>query len=217
MRFFQHRSKEAKGNLPMIILSLLLAILIWLVVAMTLYPSIPKTIENIPLSVDIAGSPAADSGLSVISCDVDTVDVQLVGSRTQIGNLNAENLTAYVDYENVTSTGKKTLSIKVKSDSGINYEVKSILPRPLLSNLINTTPCRSRSSPKYRMSSMQKERRSIRTSSPASQTSSILQVRPHSLRKFRRYMPFPTAISHSIPRIRSTATRYSYSQRTERA
>ena len=93
MRFFQHRSKEAKGNLPMIILSLLLAILIWLVVAMTLYPSIPKTIENIPLSVDIAGSPAADSGLSVISCDVDTVDVQLVGSRTQIGNLNAENLT----------------------------------------------------------------------------------------------------------------------------
>ena len=65
----------------MIILSLLLAILIWLVVAMTLYPSIPKTIENIPLSVDIAGSPAADSGLSVISCDVDTVDVQLVGSR----------------------------------------------------------------------------------------------------------------------------------------
>lgn len=95
---------------------------------MTLYPSIPKTIENIPLSVDIAGSPAADSGLSVISCDVDTVDVQLVGSRTQIGNLNAENLTAYVDYENVTSTGKKTLSIKVKSDSGINYEVKSITP-----------------------------------------------------------------------------------------
>ncbi len=128
MRFFQHRSKEARGNLPMIILSLLLAILIWLVVAMTLYPSIPKTIENIPLSVDIAGSPAADSGLSVISCDVDTVDVQLVGSRTQIGNLNAENLTAYVDYENVTSTGKKTLSIKVKSDSGINYEVKSITP-----------------------------------------------------------------------------------------
>lgn len=128
MRFFQHRSKEAKGNLPMIILSLLLAILIWLVVAMTLYPSIPKTIENIPLSVDIAGSPAADSGLSVISCDVDTVDVQLVGSRTQIGKLNAENLTAYVDYENVTSTGKKTLSIKVKSDSGINYEVKSITP-----------------------------------------------------------------------------------------
>ena len=128
MRFFQHRSKEAKGNLPMIIISLLLAILIWLVVAMTLYPSIPKTIENIPLSVDIAGSPAADSGLSVISCDVDTVDVQLVGSRTQIGNLNAENLTAYVDYENVTSTGKKTLSIKVKSDSGINYEVKSITP-----------------------------------------------------------------------------------------
>ena len=37
MRFFQHRSKEAKSNLPMIILSLLLAILIWLVVAMTLY------------------------------------------------------------------------------------------------------------------------------------------------------------------------------------
>ena len=118
MRFFQHRSKEAKGNLPMIILSLLLAILIWLVVAMTLYPSIPKTIENIPLSVDIAGSPAADSGLSVISCDVDTVDVQLVGSRTQIGNLNAENLTAYVDYEMLPQQAKKRSLSKSRATVG---------------------------------------------------------------------------------------------------
>ena len=75
MRFFQHRSKESKGNLPMIILSLLLAILIWLVVAMTLYPSIPKTIENIPLSVDIAGCPADFLFVRVFCWDFVLLDV----------------------------------------------------------------------------------------------------------------------------------------------
>ena len=128
MSLFKHKAKESKGSLSLIIISAILAILVWFIVAMTLYPSIPKTIVNIPLVYDISGTSAADSGLSVISCDVDTVDVQVVGSRTQIGNLNAENLVAYVDYENVTTTGNKTLSIKVRSDSGINYEVKSITP-----------------------------------------------------------------------------------------
>ena len=95
---------------------------------MTQYPSVPKTIEHIPVSLDISGTSAGLNGLSVISCDVKDVTVELLGSRTQVGNLNNENLEAYIDAENVSNSGTKKLSIKIKSKSGINYEVKSVYP-----------------------------------------------------------------------------------------
>ncbi|MBP3310466.1 MAG: hypothetical protein J6L05_06640 [Ruminococcus sp.] len=119
---------KTKNNLSLAIYSILIAILAWFVISMTFYPSVPKTIKDIPVNIDISGTYAAENGLSVISCDVKSVDVQIRGSRTQVGNLNADSLTAYIDVENVSSTGQKTLSIKIRSDSGINYEVSSISP-----------------------------------------------------------------------------------------
>ena len=120
--------KGAQNNLSLAIYSIILAILVWFVISMTFYPSVPKTIENVTLSLDISGTPAADSGLSITQCDVETVNVRIKGSRTQVGNMNSDSLTAYIDADNVTTTGKKTLNIKVRGSSNINYEVDSISP-----------------------------------------------------------------------------------------
>lgn len=120
--------KGAQNNLSLAIYSLIIAILLWFVISMTFYPSVPKTIENVELSLDLSGTSASDMGLTVIDCDVETVKVRIKGSRTQVGNLNSDSLTAYIDANNVTTTGKKTLSIKVRGNSNINYEVDSITP-----------------------------------------------------------------------------------------
>jgi hypothetical protein len=120
--------KGAKDNLALAIYSVIIAILLWFVISMTFYPSVPKTLTNVKLSLDISGTSAADSGLSVISCDVDTVNVRIKGSRTQVGTMTSDSLTAYIDAENITSVGKKTLNIKVKGGNGISYEVDSISP-----------------------------------------------------------------------------------------
>lgn len=121
-------AKRLKNNLSLAIYSVVIAILAWFIVSMTVYPSVPKTISNIPLDIDITGTPAAENDLSVISCSVDSVNVEILGSRAQIGNLNNENLKAHIDASNVTSTGTKQLAITVTSSSGIQYEVKSITP-----------------------------------------------------------------------------------------
>ena len=120
--------KGAQNNLSLAVYSIILAILVWFVISMTFYPSVPKTIDNVALNIDISGTPAAESGLSVIDCNVESVKVRIKGSRTQVGNMNSDSLTAYIDAENVTTTGKKTLNIKIKSNSNINYEVDSITP-----------------------------------------------------------------------------------------
>lgn len=122
------QSKFMKNNFSLAVLSVIISVIAWFYISMTQYPSVPKTIEHIPVSLDISGTSAELNGLSVISCDIKDVTVELLGSRTQVGNLNNENLEAYIDAENVSNTGTKKLSIKIKSSSGIKYEVKSVNP-----------------------------------------------------------------------------------------
>lgn len=121
-------AKATQNNLSLAIYSVLIACFCWFVISMTLYPSVTKNIENITISVDISGSSAAENGLSVISCDVEEVNIKVKGSRTQATNLNSESFTAYIDADNISTAGRKTLPIKIKSNTGIQYEVESISP-----------------------------------------------------------------------------------------
>lgn len=133
MSFFNRiKDKIINGfrtNLSLAVCSVVLAVIAWFVISMTLYPSIPKTIQNIPLSIDITGTSAAENGLSLISCDVETVDVKILGNRAQIGNLNEENVKARIVADNITSTGTKSLSIHISCDNpNIEFQVESITP-----------------------------------------------------------------------------------------
>lgn len=122
-------AKATQNNLSLAIYSVLIACFCWFVISMTLYPSVTKDIENITLDIDISGSSAAESGLSVISCDVEEVNIRVKGSRTQAADLNSESFTAYIDADNISTSGRKTLPIKIRSNTGIQYEVESIYPQ----------------------------------------------------------------------------------------
>ncbi len=129
MKFFNNlKERYMSNNLFLAVLAGIIAVILWLVISLTQYPSVQKTIEHIPVTIDISGSTASQNGLSVIGCDVEEVKVELLGSRTQIGYLTNENLTAYFDADNVSTTGERKLTLKIKSDSGIKYEIKSVTP-----------------------------------------------------------------------------------------
>lgn len=110
------------------VLSVIFAVGVWLFISLRLYPTVPKTIEHIPVTIDISGSTANQNGLSVVSCDVEEVTVKLLGSRTQISRLTEETLTAYFDADSISSAGTRNLTLKIKSDTGLNYEVQEISP-----------------------------------------------------------------------------------------
>ena len=122
-------SKSLENNLSLGVYAIIIAIITWFVISMTLYPSIPKTLYNIPLDLDITGTNASNNGLSLISCDVESVNVRILGNRAQIGNLTEDNLTARIVADNVSSTGTKTLSIEITCDNkNIEFEVEDIFP-----------------------------------------------------------------------------------------
>ena len=107
--------RKSQTNFSLAIYSVFIAILVWFIVSLTLYPSVPKTIEKVTLDLAIGSTATSDSTLSVISCDVQNVKVKVIGSRTQIANIDSDTLTAYFDRDYIYTTGRKILHIKVKS------------------------------------------------------------------------------------------------------
>lgn len=120
--------RKSQTNFSLAIYSVIIAILVWFAVSLTLYPSVPKTIEKVPLDLAIGTTAASDNTLNVISCDIENVKVKVIGSRTQIANIDSDTLSAYVDTDNVYSAGRKNLPIKIKSTNGIKFEVDSVEP-----------------------------------------------------------------------------------------
>ena len=107
---------EFLGHRPVaLVLSILLALIIWFAVIMNVYPSTPVRFYNIPVQVDLSGTNAEANGLSVVDCDVHTVNVELIGNRSQIGNLTADDLVAYADVGAISTTGQFTMNLDVKA------------------------------------------------------------------------------------------------------
>lgn len=120
--------RKSQTNFSLAVYSVIIAVLVWFAVSLTLYPSVPKTIEKVSLDLEIGTTAASDNTLNVISCDVENVKVKVTGSRTQIANIDSSTLSAYVDTDNVYSAGRKNLPIKIKSTNGIKFEVDYIEP-----------------------------------------------------------------------------------------
>lgn len=116
-------------NPAMIIYSVLIAIIAWFIISITVYPTTPKTLSNIPVEVDITGTSAEENGLSVISYETKKVTVTIQGNRSSIGSLSADDLVASAVVENVTSAGEKYLKINVISKkSDVKFDVTSVSP-----------------------------------------------------------------------------------------
>ncbi len=111
-----------------IVFSIVCAILIWFAVSVTAYKTTHVTFYNIPVMPDLTGTLAEANGLSVVSCDVEKVTVEIEGNRFQIGRLTQEDLTAYLQIGNISTTGEFNFEIAVKSDTNISFNAVNIVP-----------------------------------------------------------------------------------------
>ncbi|MCR5599748.1 MAG: hypothetical protein K6G33_03260 [Ruminococcus sp.] len=111
--------KEAKTNLMLLVIAFICAIASWLIIAMTIYPFVSKTVTDIPISFDTIGTSAADNGLSPIFKSTDHVSVSFDCSRTASSQLNNATIKAYVDFDNVTTAGKRPFSIRIEGPNGV--------------------------------------------------------------------------------------------------
>ncbi|MBR1527982.1 MAG: hypothetical protein IJ642_01620 [Oscillospiraceae bacterium] len=111
-----------------IVFSIICAMLIWFSVSVTTYNTTHVKYYNVPVSVDLSGTPADANGLSTVSCDVEKVTVQLEGNRSQIGRLKQEDLTAYLQAGNISTSGEYSFEISVRSSTDISFSIDNVVP-----------------------------------------------------------------------------------------
>lgn len=117
-----------ENRMATMIFSVVIAVIMWFIISITIYPTTPVTVNHVPLVVDLTGTAAEADGYSMIKCDVEEVSVKIEGNRSKVGTLDKENLVAYAEIPNITTAGTKNLNIVVKSTDGTEFTVKSITP-----------------------------------------------------------------------------------------
>jgi len=120
--------RAPENDIALRIYAVILAILIWFVMSITLYPTIYRTIENVPVSIDIKGTIAEDYSLSAANFKSQKVSVRIKGMRYEIGNYTAEDLKATLVVNGVNKAGEYELDVKVEAKTGENFDVISISP-----------------------------------------------------------------------------------------
>ena len=128
-------ARRMKNNLSLAVYSIVIACILWFIISMMLYPSVTKQIRNVEVSLDISGTSASENGLSVISCNLEDVNITVKGSRTRASKLNSESFTAYIDTSGITTPGRRALPLKIRSKDNIPFEVESITPSTVVVTL----------------------------------------------------------------------------------
>ena len=113
----------------MIFLSVVLAMLLWLVLSITTLSEIQVTLRDVPIDFSLDNSYADLSGLSVMSRDLETVSVSFTGQRDRIGNYSADDLRVSLDLNTVRASGSYDLPLVVTSKNGDQIDNIEIVPK----------------------------------------------------------------------------------------
>lgn len=126
--FYDGFIKNLGKELPLKIAAVLFALVVWFYVASTVNTETTRNVKNVPVEITLSGSAAEKNDLSLIESNVETVTVEIRGSRAAIGNLSAEDLVASLDLDEVRSAGKFDLSVNVTGRGNQDFEILKVNP-----------------------------------------------------------------------------------------
>ena len=93
------------------VISVVIALLYWLLLSLSDDSNIEKTIYNVPVQLDYNSSVYMGFGLDLIAAEETTVDVTVVGPRSQVSDLSSDDFLVYPNVNSVTTAGIKELRL----------------------------------------------------------------------------------------------------------
>ncbi|MDE6150290.1 MAG: hypothetical protein K2F81_09425 [Ruminococcus sp.] len=108
--------KNRESDFVLRILAAIIAIIIWVVLSITQYPTTTIQIANVPVVFSLDGTKANDKSLSPINLPNNlTVNVEIKGMKYEIGGYTEKDLIATVNLDPVNNEGTYSLDINVES------------------------------------------------------------------------------------------------------
>lgn len=106
---------NAESDFMLRILAIIIAVIIWIALSITQYPTTTIQVSNVPVVFSMDGTNAESSGLSPMNYKNITVNVEIKGMKYEIGGYTDKDLIATVNMDQVTKEGSYVLDIDVKS------------------------------------------------------------------------------------------------------
>ena len=110
------------------VISVVIACIIWIVVAMNMKTDIPREIKEVPVTMDNQTSFITRMGLTIIGDESLFVDVTIEGQRLVVGSIKPEDIAVSVDLGSVNGAGNFSLPLVAENVSGKDFAISSISP-----------------------------------------------------------------------------------------
>lgn len=134
-----------KGDSQLILLSIIVAVVMWTFVTTSTNPSTNRTFRNIPVIIQNQDK-LENAGYTIVSKDdIGSVTVRLTGSRDNIVSLNADDIQASINVMDAKE-GINSLDVKIDKPSGIyldyvdpnkiNLNIQRIVQKTLPVNVV---------------------------------------------------------------------------------
>lgn len=121
-------TKIVHNNKIVFVFSLLVAIIMWFVIAVNYSPEIVRVVENVPVTIELSQA-MKDFGLRDYGTAEYTVDVTVTGKRYLVSprSLTADDISVKAKTSYVDSAGRYTLQLVASgSGNGEDYEINSL-------------------------------------------------------------------------------------------
>ncbi|MFV0498206.1 MAG: YbbR-like domain-containing protein [Candidatus Fimivivens sp.] len=116
------------NNTVLIVLSVLSAILIWVMVAHNVDSKIQTVIRNVPVTLDTSDSNLKRLDLYPVTDTEFIVDVEVSGSRATVGNIKASELSVLAKLNNISGPGTYDLTLEITDTRHRDIEIKGTAP-----------------------------------------------------------------------------------------
>lgn len=114
------------NNKIVIIISFILAVVIWFAYSMTAAPERTRVISDVPVTINLTNSVAEQLGLKAYGYEDITIDVEVSGKSYVVGQVTAEDIViSFQNINQIDDAGYKTLQLSARSDDG-SFNVNSV-------------------------------------------------------------------------------------------
>lgn len=111
----------------LIIISIVLAVVVWIVTSMSLSPETTKTV-TVSVPVDFSGSAAEQLGLKCYGDEVIDVDVTVSCKKYLAKDITDDNFNVSLQTNVVTSSGNFDVPIRVETGENVDFTISSYYP-----------------------------------------------------------------------------------------
>lgn len=120
--FMGGMGKAVRNNLKIIVLSTVIAVIVWILVSVQVFPTIETSISGIPIQVQPTEY-MVNNNLEIIDSYTGTTDIRIEGKRYDISALKADDFYATLDLDSIRSAGTFTVPVTVSSKTGVEYNL----------------------------------------------------------------------------------------------